>query len=102
MRAFPWRPLFLDAGFLEDLQIRSGAAVKNGNLRPVHFDQDIVHSRAEERGHEMLDGADHDSVAPDAGRLESIHNLVVVCGYGGPGRHVRPAKPYAEIGRSRL
>ena len=58
--------MFDDAGFLDQRDVGRAAAVADGRLVGVHFDERVVHAEAGEGGENVFDGVDLD-VAFDKG-----------------------------------
>ena len=78
--------MFDDAGFLDQGDVGSSAAVADGRFDGVHLDQRVVHAEAGEGGEDVLDGVNLDVAFDQSG---GAFDGTDVGGQGVDGRLVR-------------
>ena len=67
--------LLLEADGLEGLDVGQGAAVEDGELEVVEFDDDVVHAVADEGGEKVLGGGDEHTLAHEAGGVADLGDV---------------------------
>jgi len=72
--------LLANAGAEEGFDVRKGAAVENGELEVIDFDDDVVDAHPNESGEKVLGGGDEHALAHKAGGV--THFGDVTCGSG--------------------
>ena len=67
--------LAFESDVAEGLGVRECAAVEDGELEVVEFDEDVVDAGAEEGGEQMLGGGDEDALTHEAGGVADFGDV---------------------------
>lgn len=93
--------LFDDACRLQQEYERAGRAIHDRQLGRGQFDDDVVHTQARQRGHQMFDGLDLGAVAGQPGAQRGLGDQFGICGDFDDRFQVHPSEHHAMIDRSR-
>src|ERR1700761_1592474 len=71
-QVLPAATLAPDPHLRKGLHVGQGAAVQDGQLQVIQFDDDVVDAGADQRGEKMLGGGDQHALAHDAGGVANL------------------------------